>query len=510
MPPAFPRLRRSHALNRRDAIRLAAGAAAGLAAGTAPISASVADRSRAGTYLGRKGPQPSPELLIRGGRVVNADGSRVADVRIVGERIAEIGPGLAPGREARVLEAAGHLVMPGGIDPHAHLQGGFVDDLTSGTSAALAGGITSVGTFAYAREDETPVEAMDRSLAEAEASAVGDVFFHAASWPPSADFAAMMPDLAARGQPSHKVFMTRADFGQHRRALIEVLEAARDAGVVTLMHCEDGALLASTLDRLRAEGRTSLAHFAESRPELAEIAATRDAAALCAHTGAPMHLVHLSSARSLDAARDPAYGPLPLTIETRPLYLYFTEERLRGPDGPLYIGQPPLRSAADVEAMWQGLTDGRIDMLATDHAPWTRAQKMDPDLDVGRLRPGVSDLRFMRPVLFSEGVRRGRLTPERYVEVTSTAAARAFGLYPERGVLREGALGDVMILDPDLEHVVDAADDPSNSDYTPFQGWTLTGWPVTTVRRGEVVYEGGRVTGRPGTGRPATRTPWGA
>jgi dihydropyrimidinase len=494
-------------MNRRHAIRTTAAAAVGLAAGGRP-RALTADGS-AEERDGRGWPaQPAPELLIRGGTVVNADGQRSADVRIVGERIAEIGSDLVPGSGARVVNATGHLVMPGGIDPHAHLQGAFVDDLTTGTAAAIAGGITTVGTFASAQGEETPLEAMDRWLAQAERTAIGDVFFHASSWPPTPEFAVMMPGLAARGQPSHKIFMTRADFGAHRRALIGVLEAARDAGVVTLMHCEDGAILADALDRLRAQGTTSLAHYAQSRPELAEIAATQDAASLCAYTGAPMHLVHLSSARALAAARDPGLGMLPLTVETRPLYLYFTDEWLRGPDGPLYIGQPPLRPAADVEAMWDGLREGRIDMLATDHAPWTRAQKMDPELNVGRLRPGVSDLRFVRPVLYSEGVRRGRIPVERYVEITSTAAARAFGLYPDRGVVREGSLGDVMILDPERAHEVDASDDPSNSDYTPFQGWALTGWPVMTVRRGEVVYEDGRVTGRPGSGRPAVRRPW--
>jgi dihydropyrimidinase len=483
-------------MNRREAIRATALTAAGIATGARPLLG----------WSGRAG-QPAPELLIRGGTVVNFDGSRSADVRIVGERVTEIGPELEPGREARVIEASGCLVMPGGVDPHAHLQGNFVDDLTTGTAAALAGGITTVGTFAYPQGDENAVEAMDRWLAEVPRSAIGDVFFHASSWPPTSEFAALMPELAARGQTSHKVFMTRGDFGASRGALIEVLEAARDAGVVTLMHCEDGAILASVLQRLQREGRTSLAHFAESRPELAEVAATQDAMSLCRHTRAPMHLVHLSSLGALRAARNPDTEGLPVTIETRPLYLYFTEEWLRGPDGPLYIGQPPLRTARDVEAMWEGLADGRIDMLATDHAPWTRAQKLDPELNIARLRPGVSDLRFVRPVLFSEGVRSGRLTRERYVEVTSTGPARAFGLYPERGVVREGSYGDVMILDPELEHVVDASDDPSRSDYTPFQGWTLTGWPVMTIRRGAVVYENGRVTGQPGSGRPAERMP---
>ncbi|MEQ8330433.1 MAG: amidohydrolase family protein [Longimicrobiales bacterium] len=487
-------------MDRRDAIRTAAGVTAGLLAGVQGL----AGQDRPAPAAGRG---QEAELLIRGGRIVNADGSRDADVRVVGARIAEIGADLRPGPGARVVDATGHRVLPGGIDPHAHLQGGFVDDLTTGTAAAVAGGITTVGTFAYPRDGETPVDAMDRSIAEADATAIGDVFFHASSWPPTPAFAAMMPDLAARGQPSHKVFMTRADFAEHRGALTRVLHAARDAGVVTLVHCEDAGLLASALARLEAAGNTDLRWFAESRPVEAEVVATRDAVALCAETRAPMHLVHLSSGASLDAARDPALGDIPLSIETRPLYLYFTEEWLRGPDGPLYVGQPPLRPAADVLAMWAGLSDGRIDMLATDHAPWTRAQKMDPALHVGRLRPGVSDLRFVRPVLWSEGVARGRITEERFVEVTATAAARTFGLFPERGVIREGALADLMILDPDRIHVVDASDDPSRSDYTPFQGWALRGWPVMTVRRGQVVFEGGRVTGQPGSGQAAIRTP---
>lgn len=494
-------------MNRRNAIRTVAMAAAGLATGAARDPASPGGRPEPGSRTDVPGGGQEAELLVRGGRIVNADGSRTADVRIRGERIAEIGPGLQAGAGARVVDATNRLVVPGGIDPHTHLQGGFVDDLTTGTAAAVAGGITSVGTFAYGSEGENAVEALDRWLGEVEAKAIGDVFFHAASWPPTRELAAMMSDLAGRGQPSHKVFMTRSDFGAQRGALIEVLEAARRAGVVTLMHCEDADILAAVLRRMRAEGRTSLEHFAESRPVIAELAATEDAVALCELTGAPMHLVHLSCRRALDAARNPASAGLPLSIETRPLYLYFTADALEGPEGPLYVGQPPLRSAQDVDAMWHGLVDGRIDMVATDHAPWTRAQKLDPELDIGRLRPGVSDLRFVRPVLFSEGVRKGRITEERFVEVTSTAAARTFGLFPERGVVREGSIADVVVLDPALERTVDAADDPSNSDYTPFQGWSVTGWPVVTIRRGEVVYEDGRVTGRPGTGRPVVRKP---
>ncbi len=496
-------------MNRRRAIHHLATTAAGLGVAARCARAESAFRSEEGASTDPllAGSWQSTETLVRGGRVINADGSQNADVRILGDTIVEVGPNLLVGAEAHIIDASGHLVIPGGVDPHTHMQGSFVDDLTTGTSAALAGGTTTVGTFAYPRDDENAVEALDRCLAEVSASAIGDVFFHGFTWPPSSDFAALMPELAARGQPSHKIFMTQSDFGQHRSTLIEVLEAARDAGVVTLMHCEDGAMLEATLRRLRHEGRTALRHYAESRPEIAEIAATQEAVALCELTGAPMHLVHLSSARALDAARTPSRASLPLSIETRPLYLYFTDDSLLGEDGPRYVGQPPLRSGVDLDAMWRGLADGRIDFLATDHAPWMRAQKMDPELDVGRLRPGVSDLRFMRPLLFSEGVRKGRISEERFVEVTSTAAARTFGLYPERGVIREGSIADVVIFNPTLERVASATDDPSRSDYTPFEGWTVTGWPLVTIRRGEVVYEDGRVTAEPGSGRAVARRP---
>jgi len=493
-------------MNRRKALHTMGATALGVAAG---VRSGGASARLTASEIVRGGGQEASEILIRSGRVVNSDSSVIADVHILGERIAEIGRNLSAGADARIIDATGRLVIPGGIDPHTHLQGSFVDDLTTGTAAAVAGGITTVGTFAYAEDGENAVEAVDRWLAEVSRNAIGDVFFHASSWPPTSEFAELMPELAARGQPSHKIFMTRQDFGANRGALISLLEAARDAGVVTLMHCEDGAMLAAVLRRLRAEGRTSLRHFAESRPVIAEVAATEDAVALCELTRAPMHFVHLSSRRALEAARTRHSEGLPLTIETRPLYLYFTEDQFLGEDGPLYIGQPPLRAASDVDAMWAGVADGRIDFLATDHAPWTREQKMDPGLDVSRLRPGVSDLRFMLPLLFSEGVNQGRISEQRFVEVTSTAAARTFGLYPDRGVVRAGSLADVVVFDPRLERTASAADDPSRSDYTPFEGRVVTGWPVITIRRGEVVYEDGQVTGQPGSGRPATRLPRG-
>ena len=462
----------------------------------------------AATRLAAGAIQPS-ELLIRRGRVINADGERDADVRIVGETIAEVGPNLRPSANTRIIEAAGRLVLPGGIDPHTHLHPSFADDLTSGSMAALAGGITTVGTFANATAKETLPDAVELMAGRVRSEAIADVILHASAWPPSPDTAAAMTVLAAIGQPSFKVFLTRQDAGARVADLITQLEHARAAGVVTLMHCEDGALLAAAVRRLESEGRTSLGDYAASRPVVAETAATQQAASLCESTGAPIYIVHLSSARALAICRAArAAARLPLFVETRPMYLHLTSEKMRGPDAPLYVGQPPLREATDRAALWQGMHDGAIDVLATDHAPWTRAQKLDPALTISRLRPGVSDLQFMLPMYFSEGVQGRRLPLLRFVAQTSTNAARIFGLYPRKGVIQAGADADIAIWDPNRSDVVRAEADHSKADYSVYEGWKVKGWPMTTIRRGEIVFDAGKIIGSAGSGQLIGRQPW--
>jgi dihydropyrimidinase len=434
----------------------------------------------------------------------------MADVRISGEVITEVGPELAAAPGTRVLDAAGKLVVPGGIDPHTHLHPRFVDDFTSGSSAALAGGITTVGTFAFPGGDETALDALDRMEARVRREAIADVILHAATWPPSPEYTAMMPELVRRGHPSIKIFMLWPGFGARLRETIQLLEAARDAGVVTMIHCEDEALLEATAGRLEAEGKTSLEHYAASRPVLVEAAATQQAVSLCEFSGAPMQVVHLSSRRALQACRNPDTVGLPLYVEVRPMYLYLTEERLRGPDGPLYVGQPPLRTPADSEALWEGLKSGAADLIATDHAPWRRDQKLEPNLSITDLRPGISSLQFMLPMFYSEGVVKRGISLERFVELTSTRAAKIMGLHPKKGIIQEGSEADIVVFDPHRTAPIRAEDDHSNSDFSVYEGWSVTGWPSVTIRRGQVVFEDGEVIGSPGTGRLAQRTPWGS
>jgi dihydropyrimidinase len=191
---------------------------------------------------------------------------------------------------------------------------------------------------------------------------------------------------------------------------------------------------------------------------------------------------------------------LQVRVETRPLYLHLTRDVFDEPDCGRFVGQPPLREAFDVAALWAGLAEGIVDTVCTDHAPWSLAAKLDPELSIERLRPGVENLQLLLPMLHSEGVRQGRISLRRLVEVTSTNAARLFGLYPQKGALMVGSDADLVVLDPNLERTVSASMLHSNADYSVYEGWKVMGWPILTLRRGEIVFRDDQVLGKPGSG----------
>jgi dihydropyrimidinase len=442
-------------------------------------------------------------LLLRGARLVTAEGQQDADIRIEGETVAEVGPDLEPG-EAEVIEARGLLALPGGIDPHTHLSPPWADDFESGSRAALAGGITTIGCMTAPKEGEGLVDAVEREESRARREALADVFLHPIAGLPGAEAKRDLERLAESGRTSFKIFMVSARFDENEAAYVDLIRHAGTLGMRTVLHCEDAGLLGNALRRLKAEGKTSLENFPESRPIEAESKAVERAAAISESTRAPIYIVHLSSKAALDAAAAARQRGAPLAVETRPLYLHFTKEKFAGPDGPLYVGQPPLRTTADVEALWKGLAEGTIDTVASDHAPWTREQKLDPSLDIEKLRPGVANLQCMLPVLFSEGRRRG-LSLERFVALTSTNAARLFGLFPSKGTIAPGSDADVVLWDPEESRVIERGSLVSKAGFSLFEGFRVEGWPRVTIRRGEIVYRERSVAASAGSGRVVAR-----
>lgn len=445
------------------------------------------------------------DLVIRGGQIVTVDEVVTTDLGIADGMVAAIGGELVADQE---LDARGKLVLPGGIDAHVHLslppddasEPHWVDDFTSGSAAALAGGITTLGNMTFPLPGELPGDSLARDAALARRQTIADLFLHPVLAEATPGALAAIPRLLERGCNSIKFFTTFAWFDAHVQDYLEATRRAGASGLLTLIHCEDHPIIAAATASLIAAGRGALRYYAESRPVIAEVVATQRAVALAEATGAPVYIVHLSSARALAVCAEAQARGVPVYVETRPLYLHLTQERYAEVDGAKYVAQPPLREQDDVAALWAGLAAGTIHTVCSDHAPWTLAAKLDPAHTLANLRPGVENLQTLRPLLYSEGVRTGRITLRRFVEVTATNAARLFGLYPRKGTIARGSDADLVIFDPALRRQVTNARLHSRAGYSVFDGWDVTGWPVVTLRRGEIVFRDNAVVGQPGSG----------
>jgi len=461
--------------------------------------------------LGRRVEQETipPGLLIRQGRIITPGAQWVADIRVAGETIIEIGNDLAhSSSKERIIDAKGLYVLPGGIDPHAHLSKPWVDDYTSGSQAAFAGGITTIGSMVRVDEDERLLEALQREKRRVNDEAMADIVLHPILSRPRETTRRELSEIAEAGYRSLKIFMVADSFVDNEAAYRLIIKEAGRLGLLTLLHCEDASVLDEAAEKLRSEKRTSLRYYAESRPVEAEVTATMRAVEICDQSGnAPVYIVHLSAKRALDVCRSARERGLAVYVETRPIYLHFTKERYQDADGPLFVGQPPLRDRDDINALWEGIANGSIDTLGSDHAPWTREQKLDPRLDIHRLRPGVANLQTMLPVIYSEGVLRNKLSLDRFVSVTSTNAAKLLGLYPKKGTIAIGSDADLALWDPSESRVVRRENLFSKAGFSLFEGMKIQSWPRVTIRRGQVVYENGRVLSRPGSGRVPPRSP---
>jgi dihydropyrimidinase len=453
------------------------------------------------------------DVVIRGGRVVTAAGEAVADVRIQDGTIVQVG-GAVPGAPSEI-DARGKYLLPGVVDIHTHfLAAGTrqrVDTFVSGSRAAAAGGVTTVCDFAYQADGEGLWPATERALAEARPSIV-DYTFHIVLSDPSTTAIQDIDAVADAGFAGLKILMMVDSFAPRATQYLHSLRAAGKAGVVTAMHAEDNALTRFLTEELLAQNRRGPEWYPASRPPVTEEIAVRYALACAQVAEAPIYLVHLSSRGALAALRDGRAAGVSVFGETRPIYLYLTRCAYKLPkgEGAKYVGKPPLRDQADVDALWAALRSGDLDTVCTDHVGQTVAAKQGPGLTFETISPGMPNLETALPMLYSIGVREGRISMPRLVQLLSTNPARIAGLAPRKGSIQPGADADLVIFDPDVSRTVHASDMQSASDFDPFEGWEVVGWPSMTLSRGEIIYADRRVLGQPGRGRFVPRQRFGS
>lgn len=450
------------------------------------------------------------DLILRNASAVIASGRSLVDIGIQGGRIVQMGGPMSARRE---IDASGRIVTPGGVDAHVHLtppsrrsrEINWSDDFESGSRAAAAGGITTVGNMSFPESDETIADGIARDVAEAQSLSIIDFFMHPVLLRPTERNLESIAPLHEASHTSLKFFMSYGNFDRKLPDFLEAMKIVRDAGGIALIHCEDAAIMACCCDALRKLGKIDPKYYPATRPVFAEVVSTHRAVSFAEATGCPVYVVHLASARALLACQDGRNRGLPVYVETRPLYLHLTADRHAAPDGAKYAGAPPLREKSDMDALWAGLQFGSIDTLASDHAPWSLQDKLDPAFDATNLRQGVADLETGLPMLFSAGIRTGRLNLERFVAVTSTNPAKLFGLYPRKGTIAVGSDADLVVWNEDETRIIDGSKMHSRCDYSPYDGFEATGWPKWTLSRGDVVVEDGQVVGTPGRGRLVPR-----
>jgi dihydropyrimidinase len=453
------------------------------------------------------------DLVIAGGTLVTPGGTSQADVGVRGGQIAALGRDL---RGARSLDASGLLVLPGAVDPHVHLamDAGVTrtsDDWASGTVAAACGGTTTVIDFIEPDLDAPLGPALAARRAEAEAGAVIDFSLHMTLRSAAPSVLAEVPAIVAAGCPSFKTYLTYEGFRLEDAALLQALTAVGRAGGMALVHAENHAAIERLRARFIAEGKTEPRWHPRSRPVATEAEAIERALALAEIAACPLYVVHISTARGAAAVeRARARGQIAFG-ETCPQYLLLDDSVFDAPgfEGAKFVCSPPLRPADNPPALWQHLAQGALSTVGTDHCTFFfEGQKTLGRAAFTQIPNGLPGIEARLALLHTFGVRAGRISLERWVEVCCAAPARAFGLYPHKGVLLPGADADIVIFDPEKALTLSRARLHENVDYTPYEGFTLRGYPVMTIARGEVIVREGEYVGAAGRGQFLHRRPF--
>ena len=458
------------------------------------------------------------DTVVKGGTVVTAADHFRADVAITDGRIAAIGTGLDG---ARTIDAAGLLVMPGGVDSHCHIEqlqpGGGADEesFVTGSRSALIGGTTTVITFSTQFKGE-PIGPTLAEYRRRAASAMVDYSFHQIITDASdAVVFDEIPAIVASGIRSLKVFLTYDPLQLDDRQYLRVLAAARRAGALVTVHCENYAAIGWRSAALVADGRIAPKYHAWSRPGIVEREATHRAIALAELVDQPIQVFHVSGPEAAEEVARAQRRGLKVWAETCPQYMVLTASDMDRPgfEGAKFMCSPAPRDAADIEGLWDEIRRGVLDVVSSDHSGWSyegeRGKRVNgTDVDFTQIPNGVPGLATRLPILFSEGVSKGRISLERFVQLTAANPARLFGLYPRKGSIAPGTDADLVLWDATRRVTITNAMLQQAIDYTPYEGLEVTGWPVATLRRGELVMQDGRVQAEPGSGTFLARGPY--
>ena len=450
-----------------------------------------------------------PDTLIRNGTVVTARETIAADVLIEGERIREVRASIPPQAARKVIDATGLYVMPGGIDAHTHLDMPFggttsADDFETGTRAAAFGGTTSIIDFAIQARATRMREALDAWWRKAEGRACIDYGLHMIVTDLGEAGLEDMDDMVREGVASFKLFMAYPNVLMVDDATIfKALSQTARNGALICMHAENGSVIDVIIARALAEGKTAPIYHALTRPPRAEAEAVHRAIAMAEIAGAPVYIVHLSSEDALNEVREARDRGVPAFAETCPQYLLLSIEELERPnfEGAKYVFTPPLRSKDHLPKLWDGLKHDHLQVVSTDHCPFCFAdQKTLGKDDFTKIPNGGPGIENRLQLIYHHGVNAGKLSLNRFVELTSTTPARLFGMYPRKGEIAPGSDADLVLWDPNAVHTISAKTHHMRVDYSMFEGFQVKGDARTVLSRGEVIVDRGRFAGKPGRG----------
>jgi dihydropyrimidinase len=457
------------------------------------------------------------DTIIKNGTIVTATDTTRADVGIVGDKISAIADQLPAENSTRVIDAAQHLVLPGGIDVHTHLDMPFggttsADDFETGTVAAAFGGTTTLIDFAIQYKGQTLRHAFDAWMKKAHDKATIDYAFHCIITDVSAAQLDEMGPLIREGVTSFKLFMAYPGVFMLDDATIfrAMAQAAKHSGMIC-MHAENGGAIDVIVQQALAEGKRAPKYHALTRPTTAEAEATSRAIALAEMAGAPVYIVHLSCNEALEKVREARDRGLPAYAETCPQYLYLSLENMDAPgfEGAKYVFTPPLREKWHQEKLWQGLKQDTLQVVSTDHCPFCfKEQKELGKDDFTKIPNGGPGIEHRLSLIYTGGVHRKRFSANRFVELVSTAPAKLFGLFPRKGTVAVGSDADLVIFNPTEQQTISSRTHHMRVDYSMFEGIQVTGVPRTVLSRGRTIIDGGKFTGRPGSGQFLRRQPY--